>query len=161
MDEYEEDDAATLAELLPTWWCDDVQVLRDLVAVSMGELADIERERIDDDTWLLEVERHRCVVTVLDVDRGVEVTSVLAYDVPSNPDALATVLRFNQGGSPARHWLTESHHLMSTVRVSASPFVGAHLLEAIQIVFGASAEGHHAAAACGGVPAREAGPRSE
>ena len=157
MNESDEDDLATYAEELPTWWCDNQQVLRDLVSVTLAELTDLDLERLDDDTWLLEIERHRCLVSVLDVDRGIEVTSPLAYDVPCRPESLATVLRFNQGGSPARHWLTESHHLMTTVRVSAHPFVGAHLLEAIQIVFGASAEAHHAAAACGGVPAQPAG----
>lgn len=155
MDEYDEDEAATFAEQLPTWWCDDEQVLRDLVTVTLGELTEVRPEPLDEDTWLLEVERHRCLVTVLNVDCGVEVTSALAYDVPASSEAMATVLSFNRGGSPARHWLTENHHLMTTVRVSARPFVGAHLLEAIQIAFGASAEGHLVAAACGGVPTHE------
>ena len=156
MNEYDEERAADFAEQLPTWWCDDEQVLRDLVAGTLGELTNLDLEPIDENMWFVQVDGHRCLVSVQDLDRGVEVSTALAYDVPSTCGAAKTVLGFNRDGSPARHWVSESQMLMAAARVSARPFVGAHLIEAIQIVFGASAEGHHAAAACGGVPAREA-----
>jgi hypothetical protein len=153
-DDYNEDDPAAVAEQLPNWWCDDHEVLRDLVAVTLGELTDVGLEPIDETMWFVEAHGYRCLVSVQDLDRGVEVSTALAYDVPTTPRSAKTVLGFNRNGSPARHWVSESQMLMAAARVSARPFVGAHLIEAIEIVFGAAAEGHHAAAACGGVPAR-------
>jgi hypothetical protein len=155
MDEYDEDHAIALAEQLPVWWCDDEQVLRDLVTITLQQLNDVDLEPIDDGTmWFVEAEDHRCLISIHDLDRGVEVTTALAYDVPLTASATATVLGFNREGSPARHWVSESQILMAGSRVSARPYVGAHLIEAIQIAFGASALKERAAAACGGIPAR-------
>jgi hypothetical protein len=164
MDEYSEynrEDAAALNERLPTWWCDDYQVLRDLVAVTLGELTDVVLEPISESMWFVEAEGYRCLVAVQDLDRGVEVSTALAYDVPVTQSSTKAVLGFNRDGSPARHWVSDNQMLMAAARVSARPFVGAHLFEAIEIVLGAAAESHHAAAACGGVPASKASGKND
>ena len=155
MDEFGDEHADAWVEQVPSWWCDDVGVLGDLVAMTLNQLAEVDVEPIDGENrmWFLEAEGCRCLISVQDLDRGVEVSAALAYDVPDTPKAAAVVLGFNRAGSPARHWLTECRILMAASRVSARPFVGAHLVEAIQIALGASAEAHHAAAACGGEPA--------
>ena len=154
MDDFGDEETDAWVEQVPTWWCDEVDVLGDLVAMTLRQLEDADIETVDEGRmWFVEAHGCRCLVSVQDLERGVEVSAALAYDVPDTPGAAATVLGFNRTGSPARHWLTECRILMAANRVSARPFVGAHLVEAIQIAFAASAEAHHAAVACGGVPA--------
>lgn len=153
MNEFGDEEADAWVEQVPTWWCDDVEVLGDLVAMTLKQLEGADVEPINERMWFVEADGCRCLISVEDLDCGVEVSAALAYDVPNTPEANTTVLGFNRSGSPARHWLTECRILMAASRVSARPFVGAHLIEAIQIAFGASAEACDAAAACGGVPA--------
>lgn len=150
--EHERTSADDGHEELPTWWCDNVDALRDQVELTLrlapppGAVVAIEPG-----SYILWTESQTpAMIQVHDDLQGVEVQAPLVSGVAVSNRTGRLIHRLNRSNPILKYWLNEDGLLMGSVRISAHPFVGQQLVEAIEICLAATLAASELAAICGG-----------